>query len=57
MNEGCTYRDVETGVTGQKSNCTHKVLRPAHFSDRDQRGPLLLELWIIIEDLSGTIAS
>jgi hypothetical protein len=46
-----TYVDVETGITRQESDCAHEILRAAHLSDGNQRSPLLLELWVVIENL------
>ena len=48
-----TYRDVVGGVTGEESDGTHEVLRAANLADGDQRSPLLLEFWVVVEDLLG----
>ena len=40
-------------VTEQESDSAHQVLRAAHFTLRNQRSPLLGELWVVIENLFG----
>jgi len=44
---------VQTGIAGQERDGAHEILRAAHLTDRNEGSPLLLELWVIIEDLLG----
>lgn len=46
-------RDVRRSIAGQEHGSAHQVLRPAHLADGNERGPLALELRVVIEDLLG----
>jgi len=48
-----TYRNIKTCVTRQESHSTHEVLWSSHLTNGDKRSPLLLEIWVVVEDLLG----
>lgn len=48
-----TYRYVKTSVTGKEGDGTHEIFRSSHLSNGNQGRPLLLELWVVIENLLG----
>lgn len=46
---------VCAGIRQQECDGTHKIDGLAHLTLRDKRGPLLLEVWLFVKDLLGTI--
>lgn len=45
--------DVAGSVTQQEGDSTHEVFRSTHLALRDQRGPLPVQLWVLVENLLG----
>lgn len=45
--------DVAGSVTQQESDGTHEVFRSTHLTLRDQRGPLPVQLWVLVKNLLG----
>ena len=49
--------DVLAGIGEQEGDRTHEVLGHPHLALGNEGGPLLLEIWVIIEDLLGPTQS
>lgn len=52
----CTHSNIGAGIAGQEGDGTHQVLRASHFTDGDQRSPLLLQIWVVVKNLLGSVA-
>lgn len=48
-------RNVAGGVREEVYHSAHKVFRLAHVASRDERCPVLIELWVVFEDFGGTM--
>ena len=48
-----TYSNVGTRVTRQEGDGTHQVLRTSHLTNGNERSPLLLKVWVVVENLLG----
>ena len=48
---------VAGGIGEQECDSAHEIFRLAHLTLRDERDPLLGELWVVVEDLLGTMRS
>jgi hypothetical protein len=46
---------VQAGITREERNSAHQILRASHLTHGDKGSPLLLQLWVIVEDLLGTV--
>lgn len=44
--------DILGSVTEQEGDGTHEVFGGTHLADGDERGPLLLQFGVLIEDLA-----
>lgn len=44
---------VQAGIAGQECNRAHEILWASHLAHWDERSPLLLKLWVVIENLLG----
>lgn len=47
--------DIVGGIRQQEGHGAHKVLGRAHLALGDERGPLLLEVRVVVEDLLGAV--
>jgi len=52
--QGPLTGDVGTGITEKESDGTHEVLWTTHLTLGDKAGPLLCELWVVVQNLLGT---
>lgn len=48
-------RDVLGGIAKKEGYSAHQVLRGSHFSNGNEGGPLIAELGVLVEDLTGTV--
>lgn len=46
--------DVFRGIAKKKSDGAHQVLRCTHLASRNERGPLVAKLGVLVEDLAGS---
>lgn len=49
--------DVRSGIGQQERERAHQVGGVAHLTLGDERGPLLLELRLVVEDLLGAVCA
>lgn len=49
--------DVPRGIAQEEGDRAHEILRRAHLSDGDQRGPLVFEVGVFVEDLAGSVGA
>ena len=47
--------NVARSFAQKESDRPHQILRLPHFSLWDQGGPMLEELWVVVEDFGGPI--
>lgn len=47
--------DVVGGFAQEIGDGAHQILRLAHFALGDQRGPVLEELWVVVEDFARAV--
>jgi hypothetical protein len=47
-------RHVTASLTQQEGDRAHQIFWSAHLAHRDQGGPLFLEVWIIVQNLSSS---
>lgn len=62
LSDGVTTIDAEVGASDivggigqQESHGAHEILGRAHLSLGYERGPLLLEVWVVVKDLLGAV--
>ena len=62
LSNGVASVDPELGaghVAGsfaqEESDGSHQILRLAHFALGDQGGPMLEQLWVVVEDFGGPV--
>lgn len=46
---------VRTGIGKQEGDGTHEILGLTHLALGNERGPLLLEVWVVVENLLGPV--
>lgn len=54
--------EISTGnvfrrITEEESDGAHQVLGDSHFTHGNQRDPLVLQIWVIVEDLARPVVS
>ena len=47
--------DVSSGVAEEEGDCPHEILWSSHLTLWNQAGPFLSELWVIVENLLGSV--
>lgn len=47
-------RDIVAGVREKIGDRAHQVFGLAHLAHRDERGPVFVQLWVLVEDLLGS---
>lgn len=45
--------DVRSGLTEQEGDGAHEILGGTHLAGGNERGPLLLELLVLVQDLAS----
>ena len=51
--EVCT-RYIPASITQQESHSSHQIFWSTHLAHWNQRGPLFLEVWIIVQNSPGS---
>lgn len=60
LSEGVATVDAEisTGyvprsITKKEGNCTHEIFGSSHLAGGNERGPLVTEIGVLVQDLAG----
>ena len=57
VNPQISTGDVRSSFTEQEGDGAHEILGVTHLAGGDERGPLLLEVWVLVEDLASPAGS